>query len=442
MNFAELHEKAMNFSFLAKQEREKGDEDKALDFYSQAAEIEGSVADYYLDKSDLEPTRSIIIRSAAFLNLKAGSIERGEKYVFWGLTNTDDPLIKEQFYDALELYVSFRNLTSKEASGNVDYLYKLRQKSVYYSIEPVSPVFSKAVTLEMISDFSTNYTKSLKAFSFSKYKRTFADKYNSLNDQEEDADKFQNMINPVLTGAGFGSFKFAIAADFLSRLGEQEDITKLKSNILLKYHDEIFSKDLSEENITKFKNEYTNDEIDQIFRPVLNIKSNKSEYTVSYIDRESLRKSYVSKVKNSQKSKLLPIKKVNPDDIGKLENIITHTRSIKEGVSSRNIILKQELKSYSFDFPTRIIEPKGMAPIILSQEMRVNIDFNSEVGFTFSYEDLPIETSAIVYNDGLNDFYVKFIDLVKYLATKHDKSVIEEQYWIVIKKLLENPENI
>ena len=87
MNPLAEHEQAMNYSFLAKQARERGDEDLAIDNYLRAAEIESEVADYFFDKPDLEPTRSTIIRSAAFLFLKAG-ILRGLRNIFFGVQHT------------------------------------------------------------------------------------------------------------------------------------------------------------------------------------------------------------------------------------------------------------------------------------------------------------------------------------------------------------------
>jgi uncharacterized protein (DUF2267 family) len=442
MNLAQQHQEAMSISFLAKQEREKGEEDKAIELYLRAADLESQVADYYFDKPDLEPTRSILIRSAAFLNLKAGIIERAEKFIFWGLVNILDAKVKEQLYEALELCVAYRGLGRNEISGNVDYIYKLRQKSVFYTIEPKNREYSGAVTLEMISDFSTNFTKSLKAYSKNRFKNFFRDRFKSEDAEEAAADYFQDKINPLITNAGFGSFKFAVAADFLSRVGENEELTKLKSNILIRYHDDVFRKELTEENIKLFKSEFPDYDIEQIFRPLFNIRSNKADYKVAYYDRESLELHYVSKTKNSQKSELLPVKVLNSEDIGKLESTIAHTRTTAKGTYSRSVILKQELKSYSFDHKTNLIEPKGSHPIILNQEIIISVGFNSQVGFTFSFDDLPVEVSAIVFADGLSEFYNHFISLIRELRSKENRTEVEEQYWSVIKKLVENPDLI
>lgn len=101
-----IHQQAMDYSFKAKQAFEEGNHFAALDFYEQAANLESEVAEFYFNKPELEPTRSTLIRSAAFLNLKAGQIEKAKKFIFFGLLNTQDPLIKSQLNNALELAVS------------------------------------------------------------------------------------------------------------------------------------------------------------------------------------------------------------------------------------------------------------------------------------------------------------------------------------------------
>ena len=161
----------MDFSFKAKQALERGEFTIAFDLYQQAADLESQVATFYFDKPDLEPTRSIVIRSAAFMNIKAGQIETAKKFIFFGLLNIIDPVIKTQLNNALELAVSLGNMTPDAASREFNYINLLRQRSVHYVIEPASWAFGHSVSLESIKDFSVSYLKSLKAFAVSKFKK-------------------------------------------------------------------------------------------------------------------------------------------------------------------------------------------------------------------------------------------------------------------------------
>ncbi len=243
-----------------------------------------------------------------------------------------------------------------------------------------------------------NLDRKVKGYSKSRYKDFFADQFRTPEDEESAADEFQKMINPVITSAGFGSLKFTIASDFLSRFGEDKELTMLKSNIVLKYHAEIFSQDFTEENINHFKTDFSQDEIEDIFRPIFNIRAINTNYKVGYYDRENFKLSYLSKTIASQKRKLLRVRRLPAEDIGKLESTLVHTRTTQGGFPSRKVILKQELKASSFDYPTNVIEPINKSPIILNQEIIINVNFNSETGFTFSLDELPIEASGNLDN--------------------------------------------
>ena len=54
-----LHQEAMQYSFLAKESFEKGDYSEAYEYYAKAAKIESNLAQFYFDKPELEPTRSL-----------------------------------------------------------------------------------------------------------------------------------------------------------------------------------------------------------------------------------------------------------------------------------------------------------------------------------------------------------------------------------------------
>lgn len=111
------------------------------------------------------------------------------------------------------------------------------------------------------------------------------------------------------------------------------------------------------------------------------------------------------------------------------------------GKSIRHVLLKQNLKSYSFDYPIKYIAPKNIDPIILTYEILLNVLFDSSFGFKFSYEDLPIETQSIKFEDGLNNFYIQFLEFIKILNTS-EKNIKQEEHWNTIKKIVMNPDNI
>lgn len=432
-----IHQQAMDFSFKGKQAMEEGNFSAAFDFYKQAAELESQVAQFYFDKPDLEPTRSVIIRSAAFLNLKAGLVEQAKRFIFFGLLNTKDSLIKSQLNNALELAVSLDNMSPEAASGEYNYLNLLRQRSVHYILEPTLPINGKSVSLEMIKDFTEGYLKSLKAFALSKFKRIL-----KLEGEIEESfiKDLEKMVNPLVTSSAYGSFKFAIANDFLTHENEQKELLELKANVVAKFHNEIFSNPLSDEDIDIIKKSYAEEEVNEIFRPLARIKANNTPYKIGYYDPDTFDKRFSGRIVNKQKKKLLTSKPISQEDIGQLESSITHTRNLQSGKISRKTIIREQLKAYEFDIRTNIIEPSNDAPLILSEEIIITVNFDSNTGFTFSFPDFRVEFTDIEFNKAKEGFYSSFNSKLKYLANRDLIRDDERKDWEAVSKLIGNPD--
>ena len=437
-----LHEEAMNLSFKAKQASEIGDQETSFQLYKEAALLESKVAEYYFDKPELEPTRSILIRSAAYLNLKAGLIEDSQRFIFYGLLHIKDDQIRNQLNDALEFSIALKSIDAKTVSKNYEYITRLRQRSIHYILEPATFRFNTAVSLEMIHDFTESYLKSLKAYAGSVYKR-FATKFsNSDEDIELGSQRFKELVIPLVANTGFGSFKFSVANDFLSAPGESKELVKLKANIVNNYHTDIFINPLTKDDIVSIKNEYSDNEINDIFRPITKIKSIGSPYKIGYFDRETFNKVPVPTIINSQKKDLLPIKQITQEDIGILESSIIHTRNSVTGKVSRSTIFREQLKSYEFDIKTNQIEPNEIAPLILNKEIVINVIFNSENGFTFCFDDLKIEKTETEYHKGLSSFFKLLYDRIINLCNLDVMTENDYRDFTIVKKLINNTEEL
>ncbi len=431
------HQEAMDFSFKAKQALEQGNYTRAFDFYLEAASLESQVAEFYFDKPELEPTRSIIIRSAAYLNIKAGQIEQAKKFIFFGLLNIHDVLIREQLNTALELAVSLSNMPGALASREYNYLNLLRQRSIHYVIEPSTLAFGHSVSLEMIKNFTEDYLKSLKAYAISKFKAALA----IGGDVEESFSKeVEKLVNPLVTGSAYGSFKFSIANDFLTREGEQKEVLDLKANVVAKYHNEIFINPLADGDIETIKSNFSEEEINEIFRPLTKIKSSNSPYKVGYYDPEDFNKKFVNRIVNRQRQKLLTVKPISQEDIGELENSITHRRSSQGGKIHKTTIFREQLKKYEFDVKTNQIEPKDSSPLILSEEILLNVVFNSEKGFEISFADFSVVHSDISFEKTLKGFYTLIYEKITYLVNAKERNIEEQKDWEAIKNLIGNPD--
>lgn len=430
-----LHQEAMDYSYKARQALVENNHTMAFDLYAKAAELASIVAEYYFDKPELEPTRSILIRSAAFLNLKAGFVSKAQEFIFFGLINIKDEVIRNQLNDALEISISLKNVSVETARREYNYLSVLRQKSIHYILEPSLDSFGTSVSLDMIRDFSNEFLKSLKSYAASTFKKVF-----NNNEYSDDAEKeFVKLANPLVTASSFGSFKFSIANDFLGRPGEDKKLVELKSNIVTKYHENIFTNPLDDEEIYILKENYSEEEINNIFRPLTKIKSRNSPYTVGYYDMENYNKIIVPKIANEQKKKLLPIQELTKDDIGKLENSIVHSRELGSGRVSKKTIFKEELKSFESEKFIKEIQLKDSSSILLNEEIILNINFDSENGFTLSYPDFAVEVTDTEFQRATDNLNETLYRKIKFIINQHVRNDTDEVLWTYINKIINNP---
>jgi hypothetical protein len=435
MKAKQQHQQAMDYSFKAKQAAFENNHNSSFELFCKAAELESEVAKFYFDKLELEPTRSVLIRSAAFLNLKAGLIDKAQEFIFFGLLNVTDEVIKSQLNDALEISISLKNMSPYNASNEYNYLNLLRQKSIHYVLEPSNPIFGGSVSLEMVRDFSYNFLNSLKSYASSMFTRMTKD-----SDFSEEAEKdFKKLANPLVTGSSYGSFKFSLANDFLNRDGEDESVNNLKATIIEKYHNNIFTNPLDSENIEILKKEFDDDEINDIFRPLTRIKAKNTPYKVGYYDTENFSKVFIPKIATEQKKKLLPIFEINKDEIGKLESSIVHRRELNSGRISKKTIISEELKSYEFDQLLKEINPKSFSSIILNEEILLNVNFDSENGFNLTFPDFNIEVTDIEYQRGLDRLSELLYKKIVRISNEEIRNDVEEAEWNYIKKIINNP---
>lgn len=219
-------------------------------------------------------------------------------------------------------------------------------------------------------------------------------------------------------------------------------MAKLKADILIDYHERIFTNPLDDIEIELLKKEYKEEEINQIFKPITKIKSANSPYKVAYFDNESYRKKYIPSIAKSQRKKLLPLTPPSPEDIGILESFVVHARKLNDGKKKRSVIQKEQLKTYELEFKTNQIEPKETRALILNDEIIVDVDFDATKGFSFSYEELSIDHTDTDYTQGLQTFYTKFYNRLIMIIQQHSKDSQSNTEWQTTIRLLNNPESL
>ena len=97
-----LHNHAMDLAEEAAIEQMRGNADRANELYAAAFESERKAAMAFEARHDMEPTRSVLFRSAASLALEFGDVKSAEKMIAQGLVGNPPEEIANELRDLLE----------------------------------------------------------------------------------------------------------------------------------------------------------------------------------------------------------------------------------------------------------------------------------------------------------------------------------------------------
>ena len=132
--------------------RRKGQEDLAKDYFEKAFLAEKNAADQVAD-TDLEPTRSVLHRSAATLALDCGRVREAEILVSVALAGEPPHVIAEELRDLQEKVQFERHLELRGISLGDDQLQiSFAGKAVGKGFAPKSAIFTRVSELEKLVD--------------------------------------------------------------------------------------------------------------------------------------------------------------------------------------------------------------------------------------------------------------------------------------------------
>ena len=114
-NLNELHDKAMEFASFALRERRHGNEDTACPLFKQALELELAAIDAL--EEYIEPTYSVLHRSAATLALDCNELRKAEQLAAKALAKEPPAFIADQLREVLEQVYSKWNMPAAEAGA-------------------------------------------------------------------------------------------------------------------------------------------------------------------------------------------------------------------------------------------------------------------------------------------------------------------------------------
>jgi Zn-dependent peptidase ImmA (M78 family) len=106
----DLHYRAMALFETALLARRRGDESRMQELLSEALQLETAAADSVAEDYSLEPTRSVLHRSAASLGLQSGNFDTAKRYAEAGLQGQPPAEIKEELTTLVDQILTAESL--------------------------------------------------------------------------------------------------------------------------------------------------------------------------------------------------------------------------------------------------------------------------------------------------------------------------------------------
>ncbi|HUT02508.1 MAG TPA: hypothetical protein VM163_01275 [bacterium] len=148
---ARLHREAMTLADKAGVERRNGHPDRSLELTRKAFELERDAAQGTEDRAELEPTRSVLHRSAASLALECGESREAERLIARALAGNPPEEIAEELRDLLEDVYFQRHLSLRGITLQPDeFQISLEGQAVGFGIVPTSFFFPRVHDIETV----------------------------------------------------------------------------------------------------------------------------------------------------------------------------------------------------------------------------------------------------------------------------------------------------
>jgi hypothetical protein len=145
------HRKAMEQTDLAHAARRQGDEVLALRHFQKAYELEAKAAAAFATRTDAEPTRSVLFRSAATLALDCKLLPEAEKLVCTALTGDPPDDIAEELRDLLEQIYFERHLALRGIKLQPDEIQmSIAGRAVGFGIAPTEAFLRRVESAETL----------------------------------------------------------------------------------------------------------------------------------------------------------------------------------------------------------------------------------------------------------------------------------------------------
>lgn len=344
MNIKDLHSEAINLAKNANVFLNDGNFDEYKRLTLDAYNLEKQAAEQLKERKDIEPTRSVLYRSAATLAFKCEKYSESIDLITQALSGNPFEEIKLELLDLLKQIVGIKSESLSTIKSN-NYLDSLRDRSVNIKLEEKSGKYSGAFVVSHVVEFLKNINQSYQNYAEAQFIKTINKE--SLPNFDFTLNKFKKGCNLLGTELNFSSFGISISAD--KSVMDTFDVyttefKEMKSNLFSEFKEDVIYPRYDDPNFQKrISEKFSEDERRKIFTPVVNSISKSKDYKISVTDDD-----YKNKIKEfaplNTKTKQTLIPAYVKETLAENEDTSLTKKIEQTKGSKKTVILSEQIK--------------------------------------------------------------------------------------------------
>ena len=181
------------------------------------------------------------------------------------------------------------------------YLITLREKALYFKLEPVVKSYLSAVTASDAGVFLKKISESFLGFVEEDFFQSFKSEISDFDRLKKIIGQFKEVLSPRIVELEYSSFKVAISTDQLQQV-ESDKYRTWQKSILEKYRYEVVDIDYSsDDSLNTIAKRYSEDARRKIFAPYLDLLNDKNIKIEVTNFKKTFKRQYYSVPKEKQR---------------------------------------------------------------------------------------------------------------------------------------------
>jgi hypothetical protein len=284
----DLHNEAMSYAFLADNAKRKDDFIEYLALIKKAFALDKEASLMLKDNLGAEPTRSVLLRSAATLAVQCGEYDEAIQLVAYGLIGNPGAELKAELMDILNEVTLEQEGSQEQLRNSNAYLQFLRNKAINIKIDTKPNAFySRAVEVDAVLTALRNFKTSILNYIEVSFKKTF--QVNDFDDFGNTLSLIKKGFNPLLVNLSFKSFSASICVDdvVMSKNYRQSILAWKDEHLFERFKEDVIDIDYnSVTNLKYLTDKFTPEERHLIYNPIIDTVKNISKYRIHITDKD------------------------------------------------------------------------------------------------------------------------------------------------------------